>query len=109
MYKCKITVLKRMVNKELIDQYTGDEYRAMETVPCPYLRDAQEFWVEDSGTLPEGFCAWAWANIHSQILTIMSGGDFAPWIQPGTAIACCSDGLRPVVFKVERIKAGEAA
>jgi uncharacterized repeat protein (TIGR04076 family) len=109
MVQCKITVLKRMVNQELIDQYTGDLYRAEETAPCPYLHDAQEFMVDDPGTLPEGFCAWAWANIHAQVMTITSGGDFAPWIQPGTAIACCTDGLRPVVFKVERVKAGEGA
>jgi uncharacterized repeat protein (TIGR04076 family) len=98
-----------MVNQDLIDQYTGDEYRVQETAPCPYLQDAQEFLADDSGALPEGFCAWAWANIHAQVVAIMSGGDFVPWIQPGTAIACCSDGLRPVVFKVERIKEGEAA
>lgn len=103
MSKSKITVLKRMVNQELIDQYTGEAYRLEETAPCPYLRDAQEFIVDDLGALPEGFCAWAWVNIHAELTTIMSGGDFSPWIKPGTAIACCSDGLRPVVFKIERI------
>jgi len=31
------------------------------------------------------------------------GGDF-PWFkEKGIAISCCSDGLRPVVFKLERI------
>ncbi|MCK4693736.1 MAG: TIGR04076 family protein, partial [Anaerolineales bacterium] len=28
-----------------------------------------------------------------------------PWIkQSGTIITCCTDGLRPVIFKVERIE-----
>ena len=106
MYKCKITVLKRMVNQELIDRYMGDEYRVKQIAPCTNLQDGQEFVAESLGAPPEGFCAWAWANIHAQVVAIMSGGDFAPWIQPGTAIACCSDGLRPVVFKIERIEAG---
>ena len=27
-----------------------------------------------------------------------------PWIEePGYTITCCNDGLRPVIFKVERI------
>jgi len=31
------------------------------------------------------------------------GGDF-PWMrQRGTMITCCTDGLRPVVFKLERV------
>jgi len=106
MYKCRITVLKRLVNQELVDQYMGDEYRARQIVPCPNLHDAQEFIADSPGAPPEGFCAWAWANIHKEIVAIMSGGDLAPWVkQPGTAIACCTDGFRPVVFKIERLEA----
>ena len=105
MHKCKITVLKRMANQELIDEYMGDEYRARNVAPCDNLEDGQEFTVESPGVPPEGFCAWAWSNIHKEIVAVMSGGDFTPWVkQRGTAIACCTDGFRPVVFKIERIE-----
>jgi uncharacterized repeat protein (TIGR04076 family) len=31
-------------------------------------------------------------------------GQGYPWVkQPETAITCCTDGFRPVTFKVERI------
>ncbi|RLB26553.1 MAG: TIGR04076 family protein, partial [Deltaproteobacteria bacterium] len=30
---------------------------------------------------------------------------YYPWLkQKGVAIACCTDGLRPVIFKLERIE-----
>jgi uncharacterized repeat protein (TIGR04076 family) len=36
----------------------------------------------------------------------MGGGEYTtPWVeQKGAAIACCTDGYRPVVFKIERIE-----
>jgi uncharacterized repeat protein (TIGR04076 family) len=35
----------------------------------------------------------------------MCGGNFDPWVkEKGTAIACCTDGYRPVVFKIEAIE-----
>jgi len=67
MHKCKITVLKRLVNQELIDQYMGDEYRVKQIAPCTNLEDGQEFVADSPGAPPEGFCAWAWANIHKEI------------------------------------------
>ena len=104
MFKCKITVLKRMVNQDLIDEYMGDVYRAKDLAPCPGFEDGQTFVADSPGAVPEGFCAWAWANIHAEIVAIMSGGDLCPWVkQGGTAIACCTDGFRPVVFKIERL------
>jgi uncharacterized repeat protein (TIGR04076 family) len=106
MDKCKITVLKRMANRELIEAYMGDEYKERDIAPCPNLEDNQEFIADSPGVVPEGFCAWAWNNIHGEIMTIMSGGDFTPWVnQEGIAIACCTDGFRPVVFKIERVSA----
>ena len=104
MNRAKITVLKRMANRDLIEQYMGDEYKARDIAPCGGLEDGQEFVVENPGTPPEGFCGWAWANIHKEIVAIMSGGDFQPWVnRPNTMIACCTDGFRPVVFKIERV------
>ena len=105
MYKCKIIVLKRMANPDLIDEYMGEEHKAKDVAPCPHFEDGQEFIVESPGAIPEGFCAWAWADIHKEVLAITSGGNISPWIKhPGVAITCCTDGFRPVVFKVERME-----
>jgi uncharacterized repeat protein (TIGR04076 family) len=53
----------------------------------------------------QNFCDWAWNDIHKVLLTLRKQGNFAPWMKDGnTIIACCTDGLKPVVFKVERIE-----
>jgi uncharacterized repeat protein (TIGR04076 family) len=53
--------------------------------------------------MPPSFCSWAWGDIQRDVAHLAMGGDF-PWMrQRGTMITCCTDGLRPVVFKLERI------
>jgi uncharacterized repeat protein (TIGR04076 family) len=35
----------------------------------------------------------------------MTGADFGPWMKDGNMfIACCTDGIKPVVFKLERFE-----
>ena len=102
MSKCKITVLKRTLNQELIKAYVSDSRKNFEQ--CPVYEDEQEIIIEDFPLKPEGFCDWAWADIQRDVVTVMFGGSY-PWIrEPGTAITCCTDGLRPVIFKVEKIE-----
>ena len=101
MARCEITVLKRTINQGLVDAHLSDEREDLGL--CHVYEDGQEFVIEDFPLKPEGFCDWAWADIQRDVVTVMFGGGY-PWIrQPGTAITCCTDGLRPVVFKVERI------
>jgi len=98
--KCKITVLKRTLNQDLVQEYleTKGSFDA-----CEQFSDGQEFVLEDPFEMPKGFCTWAWADIRSDIMTIMAGGN-PPWIkQRGVAITGCTDWFRPVIFKVERI------
>ena len=101
MPKCRITVLKRTVNQDLIDEYLDDELR--DIGPCECFRDGQEIIIDDHSTVPENFCASAWADIRKDILTIAIGGNMPGIRQPGTLITGCTDWLRPVIFKVERM------
>lgn len=102
MSKCKITVVKRTVNQDLIDEYLSDDRKNFGL--CQAYDDGQEFIIESFPLKPDGFCDWAWADIHRDVVAVMFGGSYS-WInQPGTAITCCTDGLRPVIFKVERIE-----
>jgi uncharacterized repeat protein (TIGR04076 family) len=104
MPKCKITVLKRTINQDLIDEYLDDPYRDIGRCEC--FEEGQEF-VIDPATVPEDFCArcaWAWADIRKDILAVASGADMVGMRQPGTVITGCTDWLRPVIFKVERMK-----
>ena len=99
--KCKITVLKRMQNQDLVEEYLDiqEEFGA-----CDVLKEGQEFIVDQAFQMPEGFCPWAWADIRHDIMTVYAGGDL-PWMkQRGTVITGCTDWFRPVIFKVERIE-----
>jgi uncharacterized repeat protein (TIGR04076 family) len=101
MPKFKITVLKRMANQDLADKYCVPEA----TAPCPYFTDGQEFIVESGGRQPENFCGWAWNDIHKSYLVLRHGGGFSGWMKDeDTIIACCTDGIRPVVFEVKRLE-----
>jgi len=100
MQSCKITVVKRMLNQDLVDEYFENPERFG---VCNIFSDGQEFLVEDLFALPDGFCAWAWADLRPHIMTVMSGGEL-PFIKPrGTLIAGCTDWFRPVIFKIQRV------
>lgn len=84
-----------------------DEYCSLDLsevcLGCHLLSVGDQFIVEDPNVVPEGFCSWAWGDLQKDINTILFGGNY-PWIkQPGVTIASCSDGLMPVIFKIERL------
>ena len=54
-------------------------------------------------TMPDGFCGWAWRDIYKDLSVPQFGGDFYPWVNKGEMITCCTDGIRPVSFKLERL------
>ena len=54
--------------------------------------------------MPAGFCPWAWADIHREIISVMFHAEFPNSKKPGCIIASCTDGLRPVIFKVESLE-----
>jgi uncharacterized repeat protein (TIGR04076 family) len=51
------------------------------------------------------FCSEAWDAISRYIYTALQGGSIMRgWMKnENEMIACCSDGTRPVIFKIERI------
>lgn len=48
-------------------------------------------------------CGWAWDDIYKDVQTLRFHGDFQWFTEEGASVNCCTDGLRPVVFRVERI------
>ena len=99
MKKVKITVLKTTLDEEL-----AAEYGAEGLGPCPMLREGQVFYADYAK--PDGFCDEAWKAIYQYFFAFAHvSGQFyyGDWIEkPGVAICSCNDGLRPVIFKVER-------
>jgi uncharacterized repeat protein (TIGR04076 family) len=104
MPKVKITVVKIAAYMDLIETYVDAERFPQDAGPCPMWKEGQEFVIEGSWpTKPAGFCDWAWTDVQRDVTMILLGADL-PWLKtPGVAIACCTDGLRPVSFKIERV------
>jgi uncharacterized repeat protein (TIGR04076 family) len=104
MIKCKITVIKRSFNREIINRYVADE-RKKTLGQCEVFKVGQEFVTDVFGTIPVGFCPWAWDDIYKELVGFASDGNFGMWYQdPNSIIACCTDGTRPVIFRIEKIK-----
>ena len=100
-YKLKITVLKRMEPSEIFEELPVKKQDWM--VPCRRYTDGQEIIVEENLQMPEGFCQSAWVAIFPTIRTLGFGGNLPYFDERGTAISCCTDGMRPVIFKIEKI------
>ena len=90
----KITVLKRLLHEDLLAEYADSMW-----TPCERFREGEEF-IARGVNMPEGFCSWAWADIQKYVMTLSRGGNFVG-IKPGIHIASCTDGFRPVIFKLE--------
>ncbi len=105
MIKCRITVLQRTFNKEIVEQYVEEE-RKKTLGPCEVFQEGQEFMTDVFSSIPVGFCPWAWDDIYKELVGFASGGNFGMWYKgENTIIACCTDGTRPVIFKIEKIEA----
>jgi uncharacterized repeat protein (TIGR04076 family) len=99
--RVKITVLRRFSPSEVFKKIPVTPVGALDA--CEVYRDGQEFIVEENGRMPEGFCTSAWNAIFPSVRVLAFGGN-APWYkEKGVSVECCTDGLRPVVFKLERI------
>ncbi len=102
VYDAKITVLKKNLDSELAREYCQNEVTA-----CHAFTEGQGFIA--GFEKPEGLCDWAWNDIYRSVAVLLSGGNFSKDIFQGwmkddkTMIACCTDAIRPVIFKIEII------
>jgi len=103
-HKCKITVLRRELFQDLADEYLADP----QSGKCPFFQDGQEFLVDNQGffrMMKGEFCSEAWDCISRYVYSALQGGSIMRgWTNDERVmIACCNDGTRPVIFKLERI------
>jgi len=111
MTRARVTVIKRAWHGDITEEYLDREFSPAGLGPCQEFSEGDAFLV--NGTpgpqKPDDFpCDWAWVDLQRALTTILLGGD-APWInRPGSTVACCSDGLRPVSFLIERVGESES-
>lgn len=107
-YKCKVTV----IDKKCFPEYQKEYLKDPESGSCPFYQVGDEFiferyggedtfWLAGDGTQ----CGEAWDCISRYIYTALQGGSIMRgWTNDERMmIACCNDGTRPVIFKIERL------
>ena len=100
LHRVRITVLRRFKPSEVFAKSPVTLVSPMKE--CGIFKDGQVFIVEDM-KMPEGFCTSAWVSIYCNVRLLGYGGNLPWYKEKGVAINCCTDGLRPVIFKLERI------
>jgi len=98
-YDVRITVVKKIEVPDIHKEYAAEGVHTT----CAKFKEGQEFICKGTQK-PEGFCSWAWVQVHDKIVFLALGHDY-PWVkQKGVEIVCCADGLHPVLYKLERIE-----
>lgn len=106
MASCKITVLKKYYDAELAAAYCQNP----DPGPCAVFQEGQEILIDEDAyfslQIPGGFCSEAWQALDHYIYCALQGGPLMKgWMKDETVmISCCNDGVRPVVFCIERVE-----
>ena len=104
-HKVKISVMKVVEPGTLFgDDVPLNTGSGKPHVKCPIHVEGQEFYVHHNYLMPEGFCPGAWQDIRESVSILHLGGTFYPWLEENEMIKCCTDGLRPVIFRLERLE-----
>lgn len=107
-YKCKLTVIDKKIFPDLQEKYLTDP----QSGACPFYEvgaeylferygDEDTFWTQGKGA----HCAEAWDCFSRYVYTALQGGSIMRgWTNDEhLMIACCNDGTRPVIFRIERL------
>jgi uncharacterized repeat protein (TIGR04076 family) len=105
MNRVKITVVKKL-DRDVIHADSRLDCSCKGPPVCPLFEEGQEF-VADTRTVPAGFCPGAFADLFRYIGGLESGADYYWMNEKGVVLACCNDGFRPVIFRLERIQSSE--
>ena len=97
MFDVKITAVKKVCYKDLIEKYEN---------PIEHACDVKEGdeWLSKDGLCPQGFCQSAWMNLQSFVFALASGAEnfYDGWMKnKRSAMISCNDGFRPVSFYIE--------
>jgi uncharacterized repeat protein (TIGR04076 family) len=100
MVRIRITVLKTFDTKEIYGNNMPELPSGWSTT-CPRLK-AGDVFISEDGAFPQGFCSWAFADIQRDLTLVRFNCGF-PGMPRGVIYSACTDGLRPVLFKIERL------
>ncbi len=103
MYDIMITVIKRVTPDYIFDDNVPLRPNGQKYTVCQAFTEGQTF-ISNNMQKPEGFCGYAWKDIYSDLRVLAKGGDHEDWVEKYKMYSCCTDGVRPVSFMLERIE-----
>ena len=95
-----------------LEEYQEEYLADPSSGPCPFFKRGDTFLLkrtpdqDDFYHLMNGkFCGEAWDAVSRYVYSALQGGSIMKgWTNDDRMmIACCNDGTRPVIFKIERI------
>ena len=103
-YRVKVTVQKAVDPKVIFDGNVPNMPGKDEPYEKCRHEEGTEWIVEKNMAMPNGFCGWAWRDLYKDLAVLANGGDFDPWVNKGEMYTACTDGIRPVSFRLERLE-----
>lgn len=97
--KVKITVIKKFSPEEI---FGHEMMREGKPIPLCSYEVGEEFIVDNHLDRPEKFCGQAWQDLYSTLMIYYNGGDYN-YPRSGVTFQPCGDGIRPVIFKIEKL------
>ena len=103
MTKIKITVMRVLTFEDVFGDDVPEYFPPSISSQCGRHKPGEVF-IREGTNCPEGFCNWAYSDIQKEIIHVYYGGD-NPWTdEPGVGYAACTDGMRPVLLRIERVE-----
>jgi uncharacterized repeat protein (TIGR04076 family) len=98
--RVKVTVVKAFTKEDIFGENVPESLRNGKA--CPRHTPGEEFILEGDNC-PRNFCGWAFRDIFRDYNHLRKNGNF-PWVgKDGVMFSSCTDGRKPVVFKLERM------
>jgi uncharacterized repeat protein (TIGR04076 family) len=100
--KIKINAMRVFTFENLFGDDVPEYFPSSTPSQCGQHKPGEAF-IRTGTKCPEDLCNWAYGDMRREINHLLRGGDFS-WIgRKGVAYSSCTDGLRNIVFKIERI------
>lgn len=100
----KITVVKTIAPEDVFRGEIPDHLPEESRSACSKHTVGDTF-TSRTHECPEGFCNWAYADIQKDIADLELDSPYYDTWMKGERVqyVSCTDGMRPVVFRLERI------
>ena len=99
MKRIKITVLRKVSHKDLMEKYENPMEHACD------MEEGQVF-IANGWQRPEGLCESAWETMSPFVMALAHGAEdfYGGWMKnPKSAMISCNDGFRPVSLLIETL------